>query len=76
MKKIDYILLGSDTIWDLSSRYFIKNYRKYFGGIFEGKKVFSYAAASVIYSKMQQMPTILLLKRRHQKKKDSNIGHR
>ena len=44
-KDIDYFILGSDTIWNLETKYFLRNYKKYFGGIFKGKKVFSYAAS-------------------------------
>ena len=42
---IDYFILGSDTIWNLDSNYFLKNYKIYFGGVFEDKKVISYAAS-------------------------------
>lgn len=37
--------MGSDTIWNLDSKYFQDNYKKYFGGIFEEKIVASYAAS-------------------------------
>lgn len=44
-KNVDLILLGSDTIWNLDSKYFRDNYKKYFGGIFKNKVVASYAAS-------------------------------
>ena len=42
---IDLFILGSDTIWNLDSSFFSKNYKTYFGGIFENKDVISYAAS-------------------------------
>ncbi len=40
---IDTFVLGSDTIWELDSDYFLANRKKYFGGKFEGCRVISYA---------------------------------
>lgn len=45
LKEIDYFILGSDTIWNLESKYFLNNYKIYFGDIFKGYKVISYAAS-------------------------------
>lgn len=44
-KDIDLFILGSDTIWNLDVKFFEKNYRIFFGGIFKDKKVISYAAS-------------------------------
>ena len=44
-KKIDCFILGSDTIWNLESNYFSKNYEIYFGGIFKNTKKITYAAS-------------------------------
>ena len=45
-KNFDYVVLGSDTIWNLDCLLFSKNYKKYFGGIFKNLKTLSYAASS------------------------------
>lgn len=42
---IDLFILGSDTIWNLDSKFFDKNYKTFFGGDFKGKDVISYAAS-------------------------------
>lgn len=44
-KEIDCFILGSDTIWNLESSYFFKNYEIYFGGIFKNTKKITYAAS-------------------------------
>lgn len=44
-KDIDCFILGSDTIWNVNEEYFYKEYRTYFGGIFDKKRVISYAAS-------------------------------
>lgn len=44
-KDIDCFILGSDTIWNIDSKFFLKNYKIFFGEIFKGKKVISYAAS-------------------------------
>ena len=44
-ENIDLFILGSDTIWDLDRRFFRKNYKTFFGGIFGNKKVITYAAS-------------------------------
>ena len=46
LKKIDCFILGSDTIWNIDSKYFAQNYKRYFGGLFSDKKVISYAAST------------------------------
>lgn len=42
---IDLFILGSDTIWNIDSEFFAKNYEIFFGGIFKDKDVISYAAS-------------------------------
>ncbi len=42
---IDYFVLGSDTIWNLESRYFKENYKTYFGGNLGNNNVITYAAS-------------------------------
>lgn len=44
-KDIDLFVIGSDTVWNLDSNFFEKNYKIFFGGIFRGKDVISYAAS-------------------------------
>ena len=61
---IDLFVLGSDTIWNLDSGYFSKNYRIYFGEIFKNKDVISYAASIANTSietikKYKDIPTML-----------------
>lgn len=41
----DLIVLGSDTIWNFDSEYFVKNASRYTGSEFTRKKVISYAAS-------------------------------
>lgn len=43
---IDCFILGSDTIWDLDRSHYSRNHKKYFGGVFNGKKVITYAASA------------------------------
>lgn len=43
--QIDCFILGSDTIWNLDDKFFSTNYKIYFGGIFNNKKVISYGAS-------------------------------
>ena len=45
-KTADYIILGSDTIWNFNSKYFSINASLYLGNIFKDKKVISYAASA------------------------------
>lgn len=61
MANIDYVVLGSDTIWNLNSKYFEKNYKKYFGGIFQNKKVITYApsVANTSVAKFEEKPDII-----------------
>ena len=54
---IEYFVLGSDTIWNLDSKYFEENYKIYFGGIFEDKKVITYAA-SVGNTKLEKIESV------------------
>ena len=42
---IDLFILGSDTIWNIDNEFFAKNYKMFFGGIFENKDVISYAVS-------------------------------
>ena len=42
---IDINVLGSDTIWNLSSKYFRKNRKVYWGGDFIAKRTVSYAVS-------------------------------
>lgn len=42
---IDCFILGSDTIWNVNDKFFYREYQTYFGGIFKGKNVISYAAS-------------------------------
>lgn len=42
---IDLFVLGSDTIWNLDNRFFLKNYKTFFGGRFKNKEVITYAAS-------------------------------
>ena len=41
----DIIILGSDTIWNVDSKYFLDNYTTYFGSKFNKFKVVSYAGS-------------------------------
>ena len=61
MTDIDCVVLGSDTIWNLDDKYFSKNYRKYFGGIFQNKKIITYApsAANTSIAKFKEKPEII-----------------
>lgn len=43
--KMDLIILGSDTIWNIDTKYFLNNKETYFGGIFPKNNVISYAAS-------------------------------
>lgn len=43
--EVDTVVLGSDTIWNFKSDYFRSNACVFLGNIFEGKKIFSYAAS-------------------------------
>ena len=43
MESVDCFILGSDTVWYLDNKYFFENKEKYWGTIFKGKKVISYA---------------------------------
>ena len=45
-EQTDYVILGSDTIWNFDNKYFSNNARLYLGACFEGKKVVSYAASA------------------------------
>ena len=42
---IDCFVLGSDTIWNLDSKYFQHNYKIFWGEAFSNKKVVTYAAS-------------------------------
>lgn len=44
-KEIDCFILGSDTIWDLSSNYFRKHKAVFWGDVFHGRKVISYGGS-------------------------------
>lgn len=44
-KKLDRIILGSDTIWNISSPYFKKNINTFFGIFFNEKAISSYGAS-------------------------------
>jgi len=52
--KIDLFILGSDTIWNLDTKYFTNNRKVYFGGAFQNKKKISYAA-SVANTKIETL---------------------
>ena len=56
-KNIDCFILGSDTIWNTDNKYFYENYKKYFGQIFENKKIISYApsVANTSYEKLNRI---------------------
>ncbi len=41
----DVIVLGSDTIWNFMSSYFLQNASTYLGAKFDGKRVITYAAS-------------------------------
>lgn len=43
--KIDCVILGSDTIWNLDSKYFSHEYLKFWGAVFPNTPVFSYAGS-------------------------------
>lgn len=45
-KTADYIILGSDTIWNFDSKYFSNNVSLYLGNTFKDKKIISYAASA------------------------------
>lgn len=45
-RNAEYVLLGSDTIWNFESSYFRKKSDIYLGTIFKNKKIISYAASA------------------------------
>lgn len=45
-KEAEYIILGSDTIWNFTSHYFLRNANTYLGYSFSNKKIISYAASA------------------------------
>lgn len=58
--KIDYFILGSDTIWNIDEKFFLNEYNIYFGKLFPDKKVFSYAASvgNTTIEKLQELGDI------------------
>lgn len=51
---IDIIILGSDTIWDVSTPYFRNHHDFFWGTTFSGKRIISYAP-SIGYSKKEHL---------------------
>lgn len=45
LSQVDCFVLGSDTIWNIESKFFKKNYKTFFGDFETNGKVFSYAAS-------------------------------
>lgn len=45
LNTIDLVILGSDTIWNISDSYFANNICLFWGKLFEGKNVISYAGS-------------------------------
>ena len=43
--KVDFFVLGSDTIWNMDEPYFVENRKVFWGDIFKGKPVLSYAGS-------------------------------
>lgn len=60
MFKIDCIIIGSDTLWNINAKYFKKNYKLFFGGEFENKKCITYAvsSANAKVEKILKLPNI------------------
>lgn len=46
LKNMDFIVVGSDTVWNVKDKYFYKWRHLFCGIIFKGKKILSYAASS------------------------------
>lgn len=45
LDQIDCVILGSDTIWNLDSTYFLKHARRYWGMDFQDQKIVTYAGS-------------------------------
>lgn len=46
VKHIDLFVLGSDTIWNFESRYFVNHRELFWGGKFDGRPVIAYAGSA------------------------------
>ena len=55
MQRLDLFVLGSDTIWNLSSAYFRNNWKTYWGAAFVPKPTIAYAA-SVANAEIDRFP--------------------
>ena len=61
LDEIDCFILGSDTIWNVQSKYFMKNYETYFGKKFFPHRVIAYAAsmANTTKEELEVIPEVV-----------------
>lgn len=54
VKNVDFVIIGSDTMWNINEKYFKRNYKLFFGGCFPGVHQITYAV-SVGNTKMNEI---------------------
>lgn len=59
-KDMDFIVLGSDTIWNLESDYFADHRKVFWGGAFADKKIISYggSVANTTFDTLKKFPEL------------------